>query len=145
VAGYSPKPAGGTVAMEPTVLVFIVEDEVLLHMPLSDALEEGGYTVEFAVNGEDAIQKFEAPDAHYGALVTDVQLGGKLTGWDVARRARELFPMLPVVYMTGAAASEWGSSGVPNSMLVQKPFAPAQIVTAVSQLLNQATVQPSVS
>ena len=38
--------------------------------------------------------------------------------------------------MTGAAADEWASEGVPNSILLNKPFAPAQLVTAVSQLLN---------
>lgn len=39
--------------------------------------------------------------------------------------------------MTGAAANDWGSQGVPNSILLQKPFAPAQLVTAVSKLLNE--------
>jgi hypothetical protein len=39
--------------------------------------------------------------------------------------------------MTGAAAEQWTSQGVPNSLLLNKPFAPAQVVTAVSQLLNQ--------
>jgi len=38
--------------------------------------------------------------------------------------------------MTGAAADDWGSEGVPNSILLKKPFAPAQLVTAVSQLVN---------
>jgi hypothetical protein len=38
--------------------------------------------------------------------------------------------------MTGLATDEWSSRGVPNSILLQKPFAPAQLVTAVSQLLN---------
>jgi CheY-like chemotaxis protein len=128
--------------MEPTVLVFLVEDEILLQLPLSEALKEGGYAVEVASNGEQAIQKLEAPDAKYGALATDVHLSGKVTGWDVAKRARELFPMLPVVYMTGDAAGEWGANGVPNSVLIQKPFAPAQVVTAVSQLLNQAAPPP---
>jgi hypothetical protein len=42
----------------------------------------------------------------------------------------------PVVYMTGASADQWTSQGVPNSILLQKPFAPAQLMTAVSQLLN---------
>jgi hypothetical protein len=41
--------------------------------------------------------------------------------------------------MTGAAAEEWTSQGVPHSILLQKPFAPAQLVTAVSQLLNSVT------
>jgi hypothetical protein len=44
--------------------------------------------------------------------------------------------------MTGAAAEEWGAHGVPNSILLTKPFAPAQLVTAVSQLLNAGS-QPT--
>jgi DNA-binding response OmpR family regulator len=128
--------------MQPTIVVFVVEDERLIHMALEEALIEGGYSVEIASAGEEATEKLEAPDAHFGALVTDVNLGSKLSGWDVARRARELFPLLPVVYMTGADAAEWGVNGVPNSILVHKPFAPAQVVTAVSQLLNQ-TATPS--
>jgi hypothetical protein len=40
--------------------------------------------------------------------------------------------------MTGDAADEWASKGVPESILLHKPFAPAQLVTAVSQLLNAA-------
>jgi hypothetical protein len=46
---------------------------------------------------------------------------------------------LPVVYITGATADEWAIQGVPNSILLTKPFAPAQLVTAVSQLLNTGT------
>jgi hypothetical protein len=45
-------------------------------------------------------------------------------------------PAFPIVYMTGAAADDWASEGVPNSILLKKPFAPAQLVTAVSQLRN---------
>jgi len=39
---------------------------------------------------------------------------------------------------TGAAADDWASEGVPNSIFLKKPFAPAQLVTAVSQLSTQA-------
>jgi hypothetical protein len=38
--------------------------------------------------------------------------------------------------MTCASADQWTSQGVPNSILLHKPFAPAQLMTAVSQLLN---------
>jgi hypothetical protein len=48
---------------------------------------------------------------------------GKLTGWDAAKHARELIPELPVVYMIGAAGTEWASMGVPKSILLTKPFA----------------------
>ena len=79
---------------------------------------------------------FKGGSKNYKALVTDVSLKGSLSGWEAARQIREKDPAFPVVYMTGAAADEWASQGVPNSILLQKPFAPAQLVTAVSQLLN---------
>ena len=102
-----------------------------------DALVENGFAVENAESGEEAIRLLDANGADYRALVTDVNLApGKLTGWDVAKRGREISPDLPVVYMTGSEAQHWASKGVPNSILVTKPFAPAQIVTAVAQLLN---------
>jgi hypothetical protein len=55
---------------------------------------------------------------------------------DSAKQAREIDPQFPVVYMSGAHAEDWPSKGVPNSIMLAKPFAPAQLVIAVSQLLN---------
>jgi len=81
-------------------------------------------------------------DVKYRALVTDINLPGRLDGWEIARVAREIDPAFPIVYMTGAAADDWPSKGVPNSILLNKPFAPAQLVIAVSQFLNTGTPQP---
>jgi len=76
---------------------------------------------------------------NYRALVTDISLRGKIDGWEVARQAREIDPEFPVVYISGGSAAEWPSKGVPNSVMVPKPFAPAQLVTAISNLLNAGT------
>ncbi len=123
--------------MESTIRILLVDDEVMIIDLLEDVLKDGGFTVDKAITGEEAIQKLEAPDAEYRALVTDVNFPtSEVLGWDVARRAREIHPELPVVYITGGAGQDWAANGVPNSVLVVKPFAPAQIVTAVSQLLN---------
>src|ERR1700760_715348 len=90
-----------------------------------------------ATSGADAIKLLQADASKYRAVLTDINLNGNITGWEVAKRARELNPEIPVVYMTGAGADQWPSQGVPNSVLLNKPFAPAQVVTAISQLLNQ--------
>lgn len=49
--------------------------------------------------------------------------------------------------MTGTSAEEWKSRGIPNSILLEKPLAPAQLLTAISQLLNtgprRLTAEPS--
>ena len=119
--------------------VLVVEDDTHIHDLLREALEDAGYSVTIAHTAAKALTALEDPGMVYAALVTDIRLGaGAPTGWDIARRGRELSPSLPIVYMTGDSGSDWPAKGVPNSVLITKPFAPAQVVTAVSQLLNEA-------
>jgi CheY-like chemotaxis protein len=118
--------------MPEAVLVLVVEDEELIADLIGQALEDGGYDTVTAASGDAALEVVEARTDELGALVTDINLGGKISGWDVATRARELKPELPVVYTSGADIADWPSKGVPNSVVVNKPFAAAQIVTAVS-------------
>lgn len=124
--------------MTESICVFVVEDEEAILHVLEDALQDGGFAIVKATSGEDAISMLEQDIRNYKALVTDINLSGVITGWDVAKHARELNERIPVVYMTGASAHEWASKGVPNSLLMPKPFAVAQVVTAVSQLVNAA-------
>jgi DNA-binding NtrC family response regulator len=103
---------------------------------VEDALTEGGFETEILSSGEEALTLFKGRIKNYRALVTDVSLKGHLSGWEVAKQIRKINPACPVIYMTGAAANDWASQGVPDSILLSKPFAPAQLVTAISQLLN---------
>lgn len=128
---------GGSHVQKPVLLILVVEDDCFLKEMVQDALSGGGFEWESVASGEEAIGLLERDHGRYRALATDINLQAELTGWDVAKRARELNPEVPVIYMTGAAADQWASHGVPNSLLLAKPFAPAQIVTAVSQLINQ--------
>lgn len=119
-------------------LILIVEDEYLLATELEQALTEAGFAAEITSSGEEALALLTTGDKRYSALVTDVTLAGRANGWEVARRMREKDTSFPIVYVT-AHDREWPSQGVPNSIVVPKPFAPAQIVTAVSNLLNSGT------
>jgi DNA-binding response OmpR family regulator len=119
--------------------ILVVEDDHLIQGMVEDALAEGGFEVATVGSGEEAIKLLKGKTTTYRALVTDINLRGSIDGWEIARIARELDPAFPIVYMTGAAVDEWPSKGVPNSILLAKPFAPAQLVTAVSQLLNSGT------
>ena len=73
----------------------------------------------------------------YRAVIIDIAFGqDHVQGWAVARRARAFDPSLPVIYITGGNADEWAVQGVPNSVLITKPFAPTQLLMTVSQLLT---------
>ena len=121
--------------MSDVPLILVVEDEYPLQGILEDALAEAGFETDILSSAEEALTLFMGGTKKYKALVTDVRLMGRLSGWDVARRMREADPTFPVIYMTGAAADQWASQGVPGSILLEKPFAPAQLITAISQLL----------
>ena len=121
--------------MASSVVVFTVEDNPLVQEHLRTALSEAGYGVEAAYGADEAEERFGDPNFQPKALVIDVVLKGKSSGWDVARLARQRNPEIAIVYVTARATEEWPSHGVPNSILITKPFVEAQVVTAVSQLL----------
>ena len=120
--------------------VLVVEDEVLIEVLIRDGLTDAGYRVEAESAPADAIARLERQDCEWAGLVTDINLGPNcLTGWDIARRARELCPALPVVYVSGDSAHDWTSQGVPQSVMIPKPFATGQIVVALAELQNART------
>ena len=109
--------------MENSPRVLVVEDEIAHQDILESALEDGGFSVAKATTGEEALVMLDAEDAKYRAVITDVNLGSaKVTGWQVAKRAREKNSELPIVYMTGGGGHEWGSMGVPNKCAADEAF-----------------------
>ena len=122
-------------------LLLYVEDEVLLQEVLIVGLTEAGYEVLAVTTGAEGIEALQGRSSELRGLITDINLGDGPDGWDVARQARELVSGLPVVYVSGASHHEWTSKGVPESVMISKPFASAQIVVAISGLLNKAGQQ----
>jgi DNA-binding NtrC family response regulator len=128
--------AGGEKVANHLPVILIVEDDFSIQGIIEDALKDGGFETAMAASAEEAVTLLKGKTMDYRALVTDINLKGRMSGWEVARQARTIDPTFPIVYITGAAANDWASHGVPNSLLLEKPFAAAQLVTAVSQLLN---------
>ena len=120
-------------------VVLVVEDDQLIQGVVEEALSDGGFSAAIAQSGEEAVTLLKAQASNYRALVTDINVRGEMDGWEVAQHAREIDPEFPVVYMSGSHAGDWASKGVPKSIMLEKPFAPAQLVTAVANLLNAGT------
>lgn len=119
--------------------VLLVEDEAVLALDLEHELTDAGYHVTVAINGNRAIQALDDPASAFVAIATDIRLGTGANGWAVAKHARQKNPDVAIVYMSGDSAGDWASEGVPGSVMVIKPFAVAQLITAVSSLLIQTS------
>ena len=69
----------------PLLLILVVEDDQLIKEMIQVALSEGGLDSEVVGSGEEAVALLQ--DQEYRALLTDINLQGELSGWDVAKRA----------------------------------------------------------
>ncbi|WP_456663713.1 response regulator [Bradyrhizobium sp. LB13.1] len=116
--------------------ILLVEDEDLLREMLEETLKEAGYRgVVCAASGEEAADLLGGAPLPR-ALITDINLGRiRMDGWTLARLARQHDPGCGILYVSGDSAHRWTSNGVACSVMLSKPFAPAQLVEALSDLL----------
>ena len=79
----------------PEPLILVIEDEYLLQSDVEKALTDGGFANEIVSSGEEALALFTDGRNSYRALVTDVNLGDGLSGWEVEPSfAKRLQPTL---------------------------------------------------
>lgn len=111
--------------LELTPVILIVEDEWLIRDVLAAEFRRAGWTVLEASSGEGALGLIES-DEPVDALVTDIQLGGRVSGWDVADAFHERHHGEPVIYTSGNAAER--DRLIPGSIFVPKPCSPPDVV-----------------
>ena len=103
----------------------------------AEFLRDLGYTVLEAADGRAALQRLRSgtrPDV----LVTDVGLPGGLNGRQVADAARERWPDLPVLFITGYAGATLDGQLAPGMAVMGKPFALDALAAQVQAMLDAA-------
>ncbi len=121
-------------------VILYAEDDPLTRMSVLAALEEAGFVVQEASNGEEALSALLSPEKIISGLVTDINLGSGADGWELARNARDNASTIPVIYISAESEDLWAANGVPNSVFVSKPFDVSQIVVALAGLLNTSDI-----
>jgi CheY-like chemotaxis protein len=116
--------------------ILLVEDEVLLCWVLEEALLETGYSVHTATTGNEGLAAIEKA-GRLDFLVTNIRLEDGPSGWELARRARELNPGVPVLYVSGDSAALHEQEGVPGSSMLSKPFEPDQLQRTIAAILPE--------
>jgi len=132
-------------AEQPPVLI-IVEDDELVRLTLADALADAGFEVLEAAEATSALALVcDRPDI--AAMLTDINLPGGIDGFALARAARRIRPILPVVYASGRFAADEGGRAVEGAVFLAKPFPVALACRTLRDLLRarppQARLQPA--
>ncbi len=95
--------AGAANTERPRVL--LAEDDDVVRFVSERALISVGYHVVTACDGDEAIAVLEARGAELAAVLLDVHMPG-CGGVGAFRRARTLFPTLPILFITGYSDDE---------------------------------------
>jgi DNA-binding response OmpR family regulator len=117
-------------------LVFVVEDDPVVHEIVVATLKDLGYRVLDATDGSAALDAIRRRD-DIDLLITDIGLPG-LNGRQVAEGARAAHPNLKVLFMTGYAENAAKGSGVldPGMHMMTKPFAVDEFGRRVRHILE---------
>jgi CheY-like chemotaxis protein len=113
--------------------VLLVEDEVLISEPVSDALSDEGFAVHVADSADAALEYLER-EGEVDVLFTDINLPGEIDGAELANRVRAMRPDLPIVYASGRITSSDLGGLVPRSVFVEKPYNLREICNLLRRL-----------
>jgi CheY-like chemotaxis protein len=112
-------------------VVLIVEDEWLLRDGIAEELRGAGWRALEASTAEGALALLR-DGQQIDILVTDIQLGGYLNGWDVAEAFRTIHPHMPVIYVSGNRIDKLRR--VSASAFLSKPYRAAALLEACREL-----------
>ena len=101
--------------------VLLVEDENLLRMLLTDVMTDAGFDVLDTPDAESALVLAKTLDLPQ-VIVTDVDLGPGLDGFAFVEAARRLWPVVPVLLMSGVATNFAGRCCGMDERFLSKPF-----------------------
>ena len=121
--------------------VLVVEDEKAIRLALKGLLGREGYEVELAATGERAIE--EVRSETYDLVLTDLALGGGVSGLDVLKAAKEAFQETAVVMITAhgseKVAVEAMKAGAED--YVPKPFDNDELRVLIRRALDRQRLE----
>jgi CheY-like chemotaxis protein len=118
---------------EQAARVLVVDDDPDVRGFVVSSLEDLGYEVTEASNGETALAEFrrEVPDL----VVLDYLMPG-MSGAEVAREMRSARPDQAILFVSGYSETDAIRAAAPGAALLSKPFRSEALATSVRKVLS---------
>lgn len=123
------------------VSVLVVEDEVLISNLVADVLSASGFLVHEVTTADEALEYIDS-GAAIDVLFTDINLPGGMNGAELATRARQMRPEMPIVYASGRYKLSEIAPLVPRSLFMAKPYDPNDVCALLTRLTGTGSPPP---
>ena len=122
--------------------ILIVEDEEAIRLGLADLLEIEGFSIDVAVDGEEAMEKVRQFQPHL--VILDLMLP-KASGYDVTRYIRKSHPQTFILMLTAKNEEINKIQGLEIGAddYVTKPFSVFELMARVKSMLRRAAQEPA--
>ena len=123
--------------------ILLVEDNEINQLVAEELLKAGGFSVDIANNGEEAVRKVERRP--YDLVLMDIQMP-IMDGLTATRKIREnqSFATLPIIAMSANAMEKDRERSLSHGMddHITKPFSPGTLYATIDKWLAQRQSQP---
>ncbi len=128
--------------------ILVVDDEPDVRDFLSTCLEDAGFQVQTAFDGQDALEKIEK---EIPAFITLDMIMPRMSGIGLMRKLRDnkQWKEIPVVIITAHAKDEMGEKDLEElykgeidpapEHIIEKPITPVKLVTGIAKILKVKT------
>lgn len=129
-------PHRAAAAAPPPSTILIVEDEESIRKLVRTILEEQGYQIQTAADGEEALRCLQRLKGTCPLVITDVIMP-RMTSSDLIQGIKALQPDARILYMSGYTGDTLYANGLTEEMpFLQKPFLPTALTDKVRELLQ---------
>ncbi len=115
--------------------ILVAEDDSALRRLIRMTLEQNGYKVLEAKDGQEAFSICEHYAGPIGLIVTDLMMP-RVTGLQLKEKAVALRPETKFLLISGYPDDSVNKLGEPAADFLEKPFRPGELVLKVRELLN---------
>lgn len=117
-------------------LVALVEDEPVVRDVAAIELEENGFSVVDFSTADEALPYLRQNGCNLSAVVTDVQMPGRVNGLELVELLRRWWPHLRVLVTSGGPLVN--PNDLPSTArFIAKPWRPADIASRVQEIVSQ--------
>lgn len=120
--------------------ILLVEDEISLAMIIKDALEEEGYEVTVARDGQDGIEHYFKE--HPVLIIADVMMP-EVDGFEMVRRIRRMDKEVPVLFLSARSSVDDIVEGfeLGANDYLRKPFSLRELIVRVKALIAKGKAE----
>jgi DNA-binding response OmpR family regulator len=121
--------------------VLVIEPDILVRMTIADYLRQCGYRVFEGATADDVVSVLGTRQK-IDVIFAEVQLGGSMDGFGLARWVREKHPGIDVILTAGIAKAAEQAADLCDEGPLEKPYHPQEVGRRINILLERRRTAP---